>query len=347
MTERLVRIGHDKEGLSMQADKRSRANRRQFILGSSCLVASSAIPAMADTYPTRPVHIIVPSTPGSGTDILSRLLANNLSPMWGQPVVVDNREGAGGVIGTELAAKSAPDGYTLYMGFTGPISVSPILVKNLSYDPPTDFAPVTLVDSSPNVMAISPTLPAKTVKEVIALAKAKPGSLTFGSAGYGTQGHMCAELFEFMSGTKMLHVPYKKESQALTDLMSGQISILFHVAAAIMPLAKEGKVRAIGVTSAKRWELIPDLPSIAEAGIPGYQITVWHGVLAPAKTPQPILTKVQQDMASVMKNEELRKQFIKLWAEPLGTTSEEFARFLKQDAERSASIIKHAGIHIN
>jgi tripartite-type tricarboxylate transporter receptor subunit TctC len=331
----------------MQAHKRWLANRRQFIQGASCLAANSAVPALADTYPTRPVHIIVPSTPGSGTDILSRLLANNLSPMWGQPVIVNNREGAGGVIGTDVAAKSAPDGYTLYMGFTGPISISPFLVKNLSYDPATDFVPVTLVDSSPNVMAISPSLPAKSVKEVIELAKAKPGSLIYGSAGFGTQGHMCAALFEFMSGTKILHVPYKSEGQALTDLMSGQISILFHIAAAVMPLAKAGKLRALGVTSLERWDLLPDLPSIAEAGIPGYQITVWHGVLAPAKTPRSILKKVQRDMASVMKDDDVRKQFIKLWAEPLGTTSEEFATFLKADAERSANIIKHAGIRIN
>ncbi len=331
----------------MDADTGGSADRRQFILGSACLVAGSTLPAAADTYPTRPVHIIVPSAPGSGTDILSRLLANNLGPMWGQPVVVDNREGAGGVIGTELAAKSDPDGYTLYMGFTGPISISPILVKSLAYDPVRDFAPVTLVDSSPNVMAISPSLPAKTVKDVIELAKSKPGSLTYGSAGYGTQGHMCAALFEFMSGTKMLHVPYKSEGQALTDLMTGHISILFHVAAAVMPLAEAGKVGAIGVTSLKRWDLLPDLPSIAEDGIPGYHITVWHGVLAPAKTPQPILEKVQRDMATVMKNDDVRKQFIKLWAEPLGTTSEEFAKFLKEDAQRSASIIEHADIHIN
>jgi tripartite-type tricarboxylate transporter receptor subunit TctC len=233
------------------------------------------------------------------------------------------------------------------MGFTGPISVSPFLVKNLAYNPVKDFTPVTLVDSSPNVMAISPSLPATTVKEVVELAKSKPGALTYGSAGYGTQGHMCAALFEFMSGTKMLHVPYKSESQALTDLMSGHISILFHVAAAVMPLAEAGKVRALGVTSLKRWDLLPGLPSIAEDGIPGYQITVWHGVFAPAKTPQSILKKVQQDMIGVMKNENVRKQFIKIWAEPLGSTSEEFTRFLKDDAERSASIIKHAGIHLN
>lgn len=326
---------------------RGSADRRQFMMGSACLVASSTLPAEADAYPTRPVHIIVPSTPGSGTDILSRLLANNLGPIWGQPVVVDNREGAGGVIGTELAAKSDPDGYTLYMGFTGPISVSPILVKNLAYDPVKDFAPVTLIDSSPNVMAVSPSLPVKTVRDVIELARSNPGSVTYGSAGYGTQGHMCAALFEFMSGTKMLHVPYKSEGQALTDLMTGHIGILFHVAAAVMPLAKSGKLRAMAVTSLQRWDLLPDLPSIAEDGIPGYQITVWHGVLAPAKTPQPILAKVQQDMASVIKNPDIRKQFITLWTEPLGTTSEEFAKFLKEDAERSAGIIEHAGIHIN
>lgn len=331
----------------MTAHRRELASRRKFILGSACLVAGSALPAMAETYPARPVHIIVPSAPGSGTDILSRLLANNLSPMWGQSVIVDNREGAGGIIGTELAAKSDPDGYTLYMGFNGPISVSPLLMKNLAYNPAKDFTPVTLVDSSPNVMAVSPSLPVKTVKDVIELAKSKPGSLTYGSAGYGTQGHLCAALFEFMSGTKMLHVPYKSEGQALTDLMTGHINILFHVAAAIMPLAQSGKLRALGVTSLKRWDLLPDLPSIVEGGVPGYQITVWHGVLAPAKTPQPVLRKVQQDMASIMKDKDVRQQFIKLWVEPLATTSEEFATFLKDDARRSAGIIEHAGIHMN
>jgi tripartite-type tricarboxylate transporter receptor subunit TctC len=331
----------------METVSRGVVDRRRLIVGSACLIAGSGRAAAADTYPTRPVHIIVPSNPGSGTDILSRLLADNLSLMWGQPVVVDNREGAGGVIGTELAAKSDPDGYSLCMGFPGPISVSPILIKNLAYDPARDFAPVTLVDSSPNVMAISPSLPAKTVKEVIDLAKSEPGSLTYGSAGYGTQGHMCAALFEFLSGTKMLHVPYKSEGQALTDLMTGHISILFHVAAAIMPLARANKVRAIGVTSLNRWDLLPNLPSIAEDGIPGYQITVWHGVLAPAKTPRPILGKIQRDMRSVMNNDDVRKRFIKLWAEPLGTTSEEFAKFLKADAERVSNIIARAGIHIN
>lgn len=331
----------------MEVEKRKSADRRQFVLGAASLVAGSALPARADTYPTRTVHIIVPSTPGSGTDILSRLLAANLSPMWGQPVVVDNREGAGGIIGTELASKAEPDGYTLYMGFPGPISISPILMKNLAYDPAKDFAPVTLVDLSPNVMTVSPALPAKTVKEVIELAKSKPGALTYGSAGYGTQGHMCAALFEFMSGTKMLHVPYKSEGQALTDLMTGHISILFHVAAAVMPLAQAGKLHAVGVTSLNRWDLLPDLPSISEAGIPGYAITVWHGILAPAKTPHSILVKVQSDMAAVMKRDEVRKQFIKLWAEPVATTSEEFAKFLKEDAERCASIIKNAGIRIN
>lgn len=321
-------------------------DRRELVIGSACLVAGSSLPAVAATYPARPVHIIVPSTPGSGTDILARLLAGNLSPMWGQPVIVDNREGAGGVIGTELAAKSDPDGYTLYMGFNGPISISPILVKDLAYNPAKDFAPVTMVDSSPNVMAISPSLPAKTLKDVIELAKSEPGSLIYGSAGYGTQGHMCAALFEFMSGTKMLHVPYKSEGQALTDLMTGHISILFHVAAAIIPLAKANKVRAVGVTSLKRWDLLPDLPAVAEE-IPDYQFTVWHGVLAPANTPTPILEKLQTDMAGIMKNGAMREKFVKLWTEPLGTSAQIFANFLKDDAERSANIIERAGIHLN
>lgn len=331
----------------MEVHQRWTASRRKIVFGSAAVVAGTALPAAADTYPSRPVHIIVPSAPGSGTDILSRLLADNLGPLWRQPVIVDDREGAGGIVGTELAAKSVPDGYTLYMGFTGPISVSPILAKNLAYDPAKDLVPVTLVDSSPNIMAVGPSLPARTVKEVIGLAKAKPGSLTYGSAGYGTQGHMCAALFALMSGTKMLHVPYKSEGQALIDLLSGHINILFHVAAAIMPLAQRGRLRALGVTSLKRWDLLPDLPSIAQAGIPGYQIAVWHGVLAPARTPQLMLNKVQRDMATVMRDEHVRRQFIKLWTEPLGTTSDEFGKFLKEDSRRSASIIERSGIRIN
>jgi tripartite-type tricarboxylate transporter receptor subunit TctC len=330
----------------MQDNQRTLVHRRQLMLGAACVAASSVVPARADTYPSRPVHFIVPSTPGSGTDILARLLGNYLEPKWGQPVVVDNREGAGGVIGTELASKSVPDGYTIYMGFNGPISVSPLLVKNLAYDPAKAFTPVTLVDSSPNVMGVSPALGVSSVKELIALAKSKPGSIRYGSAGYGTQGHMCAALFTSMAGVEMLHVPYKAESQALTDLASGQIGILFHVAAAVMPLARSGKIRALGVTSLKRWDLLPDLPAISET-VPNYQITVWHGVLAPAKTPPDIVMKLQQDMAAVMRNEEARSRFVTAGVEPLGTTSQEFAQFLKDDAERSADIVKHAGMHID
>jgi tripartite-type tricarboxylate transporter receptor subunit TctC len=330
----------------MQDHQRTFVHRRRFMLGGVCVAATSAAPAMASTYPNRPVHLIVPSTPGSGTDILARLLGSYLEAKWNQPVVVYNREGAGGVIGTEFASKAAPDGYTLYIGFTGPISVSPLLVKNLAYDPAKAFTPITLIDSSPNVMAVSPTLGVSSVQELIELAKSKPGSISYGSAGFGTQGHMCAALFTYMSGTKMLHVPYKSESQALTDLSSGRIGVLFHVAAAVMPLARAGKLRAFGVTSLKRWDLLPDLPAISET-VPGYQITVWHGVLAPSGTPATIIRKLQQDMADVMRDKEARARFIKVGVEPLGTTSEEFAQFLKEDAERSASIVQHAGIHVD
>jgi putative tricarboxylic transport membrane protein len=330
----------------MQDQQRTFVHRRQLMLGAAWVAASSAVPAMADTYPNRPVRIIVPSTPGSGTDILARLLGSYLQPKWGQPVVVYNREGAGGVIGTELASKATPDGYTLYMGFTGPISVSPLLVKNLAYDPTKAFTPVTLVDSSPNVMVVSPALGVSSVMELVELAKSKPGAISYGSAGVGTQGHLCAALFTDMSDTKMLHVPYKAESQAVTDLVSGQIGVLFHVAAAVMPLARAGKLKALAVTSLKRWDLLPDLPAISET-VPSYQITVWHGVLAPSQTPPAVVGKLQQDMAAVMKDTEARARFIKAGVEPLGTTSEEFAQFLKDDAARSAGIVKHANMHID
>ena len=310
------------------------------LLGAS---ASGAEPALS--YPTKPMRFIVPSAPGSGTDILARILGQKLGERWGQSVIIDNRVGAGGVIGTEMAAKSAPDGYTLYMGFTGPLAVSPALFTKLPYDPLRDFAPVSLIDSSPVILVVHPSVPAASVKELIALAKARPDYLNFASAGSGTVGHMSGELFKSMSRTSMVHIPYKSVSQAVSDLLGGQFQLMFHVAPAVMPHVRAGKLRALGVTSLTRWSILPELPAIAEAGLPGYESTVWHGVLVPAGTSKQLVDKLHQEITgNIMKTGEVRELFAAQWIEPLGSTPDEFARFLKADVERSRKIVKDAGI---
>jgi tripartite-type tricarboxylate transporter receptor subunit TctC len=321
-------------------ESRSRVLASLVIVG---LFAASA--SAADTYPAKPIRFIVPSAAGSGTDIIARILGQRLSERWSQPVIIDDREGAGGVIGTELAARAPADGYTLYMGFTGPLAVSPALTRKLPYDPVRDFAPVSLIDASPVVLVVNPTVPANSVEELIALAKAKPGTLNFGSAGNGTIGHMSGELLKIMSGTQMVHIGYKSVSQALTDVIGGQLQLLFHVAPAVVPHVKAGKLRALGVTSLKRWSILPELPTISESGVPGYESTVWHGILVPARTPPQIVTKVHDEVAgTIIKTREVRGAFAAQWIEPLGTRPEEFARFLKADIERSAKIVKDAGI---
>jgi tripartite-type tricarboxylate transporter receptor subunit TctC len=312
-----------------------------FVVATALATAALA----AEPYPSRPVRFIVPSAAGSGTDIIARIIGQKLSERWHQPVVIDDRDGAGGMIGTELAARAPGDGYTLYMGFTGPLAVSPALFSKLPYDPVKDFAPVSLIDASPVVLVVNPSVPATTVKELIALAKAKPGTLNFGSAGSGTMGHMSGELFKSMSGTNMLHVPYKNVSQAMSDVVAGQLQLMFHVAPAVMPQVKAGKLRALGVTSLKRWAILPDVPTIAEAGVPGYESTVWHGVLVPAGVSTALVTRLHREIADeILKTREVREAFAAQWLEPLGTTPQEFAAFLKNDIARNAKIVKAAGI---
>jgi len=317
-------------------------NRRKFVLGTGALVVGAASPAFAQTaYPTRPVHFIVPSGAGSGTDIITRILSDKLSRKWGQPVVVENRAGASGLIGTQFTAQSPPDGYTLCMGFTGPLAASPAFLKTVSYDPLKDLAAITLVDSSPAVLVVTNSLPVNSVPELIAYAKANPGVLTFGSAGQGTIGHVSGELFNQKAGTKMLHVPYKDVSQAVTDVVGGHLKVLFHVAPALLPLAKAGQVRALGVTSLKKWALTPDLPSIAEAGLPGYEASVWHGVVAAGGTPQWLVDKLHQDIVGVMRTDDVREQFTKQWIEPLGTTPDEFKTFMKSELENYVKVAEN------
>ncbi|MEA2919858.1 MAG: hypothetical protein QOJ15_11939 [Bradyrhizobium sp.] len=324
----------------------SSLHRRKFILSAALFTAGAIVPSRAQAYPSKSVRFIVPSAAGSGTDILARILGDKLSQRWGQSVIVENRDGVGGVTGTDFVVRSPPDGYTLCMGFTGPLAASPALLKSVPYNPVKDLATVTLVDSSPAVLVVHASVPATSVKELIALAKAEPGTLNFGSAGYGTIGHMSGELFRVMSGAHIVHVPYKSVAQAVTDVVGGQIKVLFHVAPAVMPLVQAGKLRALGVTSPKRWSIVPDLPAIAEAGLPGYESTVWHGVVVPAGTPSSIINKLYQDIADVMKSEEVRQKFAAQWIEPLGTTPDSFAAFLKSEVENNAKLVKEAGLPV-
>jgi tripartite-type tricarboxylate transporter receptor subunit TctC len=319
-------------------------NRRTLVLGAVAASVASKRPAVADeAYPTRPVRFIVPSGPGSGTDIITRILGDKLSQRWGQAVIVENRDGASGFIGTELTVKAPPDGYMLCMGFTGPLAASPAFLKNAPYDPLKDLVPVTLIDSSPAVLVVNNALPVNSVQELIAYAKSKPGALSYGSAGQGTIGHVSGALFDQYADINMLHVPYKNVSQAVSDVISGNLQVLFHVAPALMPLVESSQMRALGVTSLKKWSILPDLPSIAEAALPGYQSSVWHGVVMPSGAPHWLVQRVYQDITAVMSAENVRERFAREWIEPLGTTPEEFGAFLKSEVEAYTKLASSSG----
>jgi len=330
----------------MGKSRQGSTHRRKFLLGAAMLAAYRILPAAAQSFPTRSVRFIVPSAAGSGTDILTRIICSKLSDKWGQTIVVDDHDGVGGVLGVDIAARADPDGYTLCMGFTGPLAASPALLTKVPYDPLKDLAPVTLIDSSPAVLVINPALPVESIKELIAFSKKRSEPLTFGSAGYGTIGHISGELFKLHSGANIVHVPYKNVSQAVTDVVAGHLSMIFHVAPAVMPLVKASKLRALGVTSLKPWSILPQLPAIAEQGLPGYEATVWHGVVVRAGTPPQLINKLYKDITDVMKTDEVRQKFALQWAEPLGTTPDEFGKFLKSEVESYAALGKTAGFKI-
>lgn len=298
---------------------------------------------LAQGYPNRTIRLVVPSSPGGGTDITGRILAQKLSEQLGQQVVVDNRAGAGTIIGNEIVAKSAPDGYTLLMGIST-LAINPSMYSKLPYDALHDFAPISQVVSAPNILTVHPSVPAKTVKEFIALAKAKPGSIVFGSAGLGTSPHLSGELFKAMAHIDILHVPYKGSGQSIISLLAGEIEANFPSVPTAIPYIKAGKLRALGVTTATRAQALPEVPSIAEAGLPGYEATQWFGVLAPAGTPRPIIDRMYQEISRIMHAPDVKERFIADGTEPVGGTSEEFAAYIKSETEKWAKVIKAAGI---
>jgi tripartite-type tricarboxylate transporter receptor subunit TctC len=312
------------------------------------IVAGLALagPAKAQDYPSKPIRLVVPFAAGGATDVLARLVGERLTASLGQQVVVDNRPGAGGNIGSDIVARAEPDGYTILMGAVGTHAINPSLYPKMPYDPVKDFAPVTLVASVPNVLVVNPEVPAKSVQELIDLAKAKPGELNFASSGNGTSIHLSGELFKAMTGTDIVHVPYKGSGPAVTDLLGGQVQMMFDNMPSSLPHVKAGKLRALGVTSAKRSPALPEVPTIAEAGVPGYDATSWFGILAPAGTPEPVVTRLQGAIVQALGEPEMRQRMADLGAEPVGDTPAEFGQFIAAEIAKWAKVVNDAGVKL-
>jgi tripartite-type tricarboxylate transporter receptor subunit TctC len=310
----------------------------------TAVLSLAALTAQAQ-YPAKPVHIVVPFPAGGPTDILTRVLAQKLGERWGVATVVDNKPGAGGAIGSEFVAKSAPDGTTLLMGTSSTHSIGPALQK-LPYDAQKDFTPISQAWSAPNVLLVSPKLDVHDVRGLIALAKARPGELNFASSGVGTIPHLSAELFKRLAGIDIVHVPYKGTGLAIPDIARGQVAMIFDSIITAQQHAKAGNVRMLAVSTAKRSPLLPEVPTMAEAGVPGYESTTWFGVLGPAGTPREVVTKVSQDIAVVLQADDVRSRFAAAGAEPVGSTPEAFAALLKSEGEKWAKVIRSAGIKV-
>jgi tripartite-type tricarboxylate transporter receptor subunit TctC len=301
----------------------------------------------AANYPTKPVRLVVPFPAGGTTDILARAVAQTLSEAWGQQVIVDNRPGAGGNIGSDLVAKSKPDGYTLLMGTVGTHAINPSLYKNMPYDHVKDFAPVILVAGVPNVLVVNPSLPVHSVPELIAYAKANPGKLNFASSGNGTSIHLSGELFKAMTGVEMTHVPYKGSAPALTDLIGGQVQLMFDNLPSSLPFIKAGKLRALAVTSGARAAALPDLPTLAESGLPGFEASSWFGVLAPAGTPRDIVAKLNGAIAGWLASPEAKEKLLAQGAIAAGGAPDDFARHIGAETSKWAKVVKASGAHID
>ncbi len=310
-----------------------------------CFAAvATASSAFAQNYPTRPIRIVVVSTPGGSVDTLARTVGPKLAERWGQQVLVDNRPGAGGAIAAELVAKSPPDGYTLIMGTVASFATNVSLRRNLPYDPVRDFAPISLVATQNLMLLVHPSIPAKSVKELVAIAKRQPGKLTFASAGNGTGGHLSGELFKMLARIDLLHIPYKGVAPALVDVVSGQVSMTFASIISSMPQVKNNRLRALAVTGAQRSPAAPELPTMIEAGVPGYESATWYGLLAPAGTPADIVNKLSAEVVTMLKSPELNDRLSKDGADPVGNSPAAFARHIQSEIEKWRKVIRAAGI---
>lgn len=320
-----------------------RVMRMAAFLGSAAVIASSA---MAQDYPVRPVALVVPFPAGGPTDLFARQIGFELSKSLGQQVVVENRPGAGGIIGSQAVARAAPDGYTLLMATTGTHAINATLYSRLGYDPVRDFAPVSTVSHASNLLVVNPNVPARNVKELVALAKSKPGKLTVASSGNGTTIHLSAEMFKAMTQTDMLHVPFKGSAGALIELIAGRVDVMFDNFATAWPHVKAGKLHALAVTDSRRLRAAPDLPTVAEAGVPGYEATVWFGVLAPAGTPEAVVKRLNAEIRKVLDSAAVKEKFAAEGAEPFPLSPAEFSDLIKADIVRWGEAVKRSGARV-
>jgi tripartite-type tricarboxylate transporter receptor subunit TctC len=305
--------------------------------------ALAATSAYAQPYPSKPVRIVVPSSAGGGTDIVARIVAPDLSKRLGQQVIIDNRPGAGTMIGIEVAAKSPPDGYTLLMGLST-LAINSALYKKVPYDPVRDFAPITEVVSSASIIVVHPSIPVKTVKELIAFARARPGQINYASAGTGTYPHMTMELFLSMARLKMEHIPYKGTGPAMIDLLAGHVGVMAGTILTTMPQVRAGRLRPLGISSTARSPVAPEIPTVAEAGLPGFESVQWYGMLAPAQTPKEIVHKLHGEMMRILQQPEIKERFAGDGADPVGNTPEQFAGFIQSELAKWAKVAREAGI---
>jgi tripartite-type tricarboxylate transporter receptor subunit TctC len=309
-----------------------------------CLVIASLCgAAWAQQWPQKPVRLVVPFPPGGSTDVLGRIVATKLGEALGQQVIVDNRGGAGGVIGTDMVVKSPPDGHTLLFSASAPIAINITLMKNVPYDPQRDLAPVIRVASVPLVLVVHPSVPARSVKELIALLRQRPDDFTYASASTGTPQHLSAELFKMLANVKMTHIPYKGSGPAMTDVIGGQVPITFEVFITALSYVKAGRLRALAQTGATRSTHLPDVPTIAETGIPGYESSGWYGVLAPAGTPAAVVGRLHTDIRRLMAGADMKQRMVELGADPAADTPEQFARFIGEETVKWAKVIRESG----
>lgn len=302
-----------------------------FALMLECTGPSAASGAHADDYPSRPIKLVVPYAPGGGADAVARIVAKRVSETIGQPMVIENRGGAGSIIGTEDVHKAEPDGYTLLLGQSGPISINPAVYKELPYDPEKDFAPITMTTAYPYVLVVNAKLPVKTLQDFVAMVKAKPGEFNYGTTGVGAANHLVTELFSSRAGLKMIHVPYRGTALAVADLLAGQVTMVFADPVSALPHMHAGTLRALAVSSKERSSVAPDVPTIAESGYPGFDAIAWHGILAPANTPAPIVAKLHDQIVAAL-NDPATKALLEAQAmATVGDTPQEFAAFIKKD----------------
>jgi len=306
-------------------------------------MSALAVGAQAQGFPNKTVRLVVPFAAGGSTDIVGRILAQKLNEMWGQPVIVDNRAGGSTVIGTDIVAKAPPDGHTLLIT-PAPFTIVPSLAKKLPYDPRRDFEPITLINTTPLVVVVHPGVPAKSIKDLVALAKAKPGALNFGSSGSGGSNHLAGELFNAMAGVKMVHVPYKGNAPALIDLVGGHVDLVFNGLTSALPLIKSGKLRPLGVTSLKRAGALPEAPTLDEQGLKGFQAVAWNGLTAPARTPREVIAKINADVLKVVRSPELVEKLRSEGSDPVGSSVPDYAAFLRDEIAKWAKVIKFANV---